>query len=113
MQDHVMRFSQGRSCLRVLPMSGAVCQCCAPDPRVRAADNAGRKHRGDGVGETKEAAQACEGREDLDACKESGEIERPRRRHNITPSTNDDQRRGATGRGQPDDSTSKRGRGEE
>ena len=53
MQERVMQVTQGRSRLRVLPMFGAVCQRCTPEPTGRAADNAGRKHRGDGYGEAK------------------------------------------------------------
>ena len=111
-QDRVMQVSQGCLCLHVLTMSGVVCQICAADPIGWAAEKSGRKHRGDKDREPKEAARSHEGREDPDVCIGRGERERKGWRHTSTPTTNDNQRRGATGRGRPDNSTGGCGRGE-
>ena len=96
-RDHAMKMPQRRSHLRVLPMSGAVCQRRAPDPTGQAADNAGKIHRGDGDMERKEAARAHEGGEDLGARRRRGERERNGPRPIHSPSSNGDQQSGAKG----------------
>ena len=79
MQAHVdvhnlaMHVPQGRLHLHVLPIYGAVCQCRAPDPTGRSADDIERTFRGDRDREEREAAQAHEGREDSDARRRIGE----------------------------------------
>ena len=91
-KDRTMRVTQGCSHLRVLPMSGAVCQYHAPDLTGRSANDVGITHREDGDRKTKEAAQAHGGREDTDTCRKRGERERIGWRQTHTPSKNSDQR---------------------
>ena len=56
-QDRAMRVPQGRSRLRVMPMSGAVCQRRTPDPTGQDAEHGGNNREG----ETQEAAGESEG----------------------------------------------------
>ena len=59
-QDRAMRVPQGRSRLRVMPLSGAVCQQrAAPDLTGQDAEQGG--NRGEGDGETKAAGGKVKG----------------------------------------------------
>ena len=78
-QYRAMQLPQGRSRLRVMPMSGAVCQQRTPDPTGRDAEQGGKK--GDGDGDTQAAAGESEGgtanaTDAVDATEEIGERER-------------------------------------
>ena len=53
-QDHTMRVPQGRSRLRIMPVSGVVCQPRAPDLTGRDAEQGG--HGGKGGREAQAAA---------------------------------------------------------
>ena len=57
-QDHVVWLPSGGPHLRVLSVSGVVCQCRAPDPAGQAADNAGGTRRRIGSAEGEEATGA-------------------------------------------------------
>ena len=57
MQDRTILVPQGRSRLRVMPMSGAVCQQRAPDPTGQEAEHGGNN----GDGETQAVAREIEG----------------------------------------------------
>ena len=59
LQDRAMRVPQGRSRLRDMPVSGAVCQPRTPDSTGRDAEQGG--HEGKGDGEVQETAEKSEG----------------------------------------------------
>ena len=92
-------------------MPGEVFQRHTPYSTGQAAEKGGSNHRGNGDGETKEAARARKGREATDGNGGRGERKWTGRQHTNIPTTNDDQRRCATRRGRPDDGTGRGARG--
>ena len=102
-QDRAMSVPQGRSRLRVMLVSGVMCQRQAPDLMGRAADKGWSNHRGDRDREATVVARESKGGETTDATDangEQGEGERKGRQLTDYITMNGNQRCSAERRGQ-------------